>query len=298
MAHRDAFSTYHPAVNFLYFGIVLLVTMCVMHPVYLAVSLFSALCYGALWDGWKGALLQLWHLLPLALFTAILMPLFCREGATVLFILPGGGALTLESVLHGMGLAGMLMGVLLWFSCYNQVMTTDKMLYLFGRRMPSTALLLTMTMRFIPTCRKQVQTVTEAQQAVGRGVTEGPLKTRLKNAISILTIVVTWALEDAVETADSLKSRGYGLPGRTAFTVYRFQKRDRLLTVWLVFCGAYLLAGVIGGGLRWAYYPTPDFTLTGAYPVSILLVYWLLCLTPVFLHGQEVYAWKRLKSAI
>ena len=52
-------------------------------------------------------------------------------------------------------------------------------------------------------------------QAAGQPAS-GSLLQRLKNAITILSIMVTWALENAIETADSMKSRGYGLPGRTA----------------------------------------------------------------------------------
>ena len=39
MKNRDTFSGYHPTVNFLYYALVLLFSMCLMHPVYLAISL-------------------------------------------------------------------------------------------------------------------------------------------------------------------------------------------------------------------------------------------------------------------
>ena len=38
---RDSFSSYHPAVNFLFFLLVLVFTMFLLHPVSLAVSLVS-----------------------------------------------------------------------------------------------------------------------------------------------------------------------------------------------------------------------------------------------------------------
>ena len=41
MRNKDAFSGYHPVINFLYYALVLLFSMCLMHPVYLAVSLVS-----------------------------------------------------------------------------------------------------------------------------------------------------------------------------------------------------------------------------------------------------------------
>lgn len=67
--------------------------------------------------------------------------------------------------------------------------------------------------------------------------------------------MVTWALENAIETADSMKSRGYGLRGRTAFSIYRMEDRDKYALGWLGFCGMYLLCGSLAGGLKWWYFP-------------------------------------------
>ncbi len=46
--------------------------------------------------------------------------------------------------------------------------------------------------------------------------------------------MVTWSLENAIETADSMRARGYGLPGRTSFSIYRFDSRDSSALAWLV----------------------------------------------------------------
>ena len=78
---------------------------------------------------------------PLLLFSAVLNPLFNHEGATILTYLPDGNPLTLESMLYGVSAAAMMVTVILWFSCYNSVMTSDKFLYLFGRVIPALSLL-------------------------------------------------------------------------------------------------------------------------------------------------------------
>ena len=106
-------------------------------------------------------------------------------------------------------------------------MTSDKFVYLFGRVIPALSLVLSMTLRFVPKFKAQIQVVSEAQRCVGRDVSNGSVLQRLRNGITILSIMVTWALENAIETADSMKSRGYGLPGRTAFSIYRFDSRDK-----------------------------------------------------------------------
>ena len=70
---------------------------------------------------------------------------------------------------------------------------------------------------------------------------------KVRNAVTVLSILVTWALENAMDTADSMKSRGYGLPGRTAFSVYRMDSRDKAALLWLGFLRVLCPAGRLGG---------------------------------------------------
>ena len=95
-----------------------------------------------------------------------------------------------------------------------------------------------------------------------------------------------------------MRSRGYGLPGRTAFSIYRFDERDKMALVWLLFCGFYIISGWAAGGLSWRYYPSIKGVLFGVFPISFQFVYLALCLTPMILNGKEDLVWKRLKSNI
>ncbi|MDO4552449.1 MAG: energy-coupling factor transporter transmembrane component T [Bacillota bacterium] len=296
MQNRDAFSGYHPAINFLYFGLVLLFSMCFMHPLCLGISLACALTYSIYLRGKKALGFSLAVLLPMMLLAALINPAFNHQGGTLLTYLPGGNPLTLESIVYGIAAAVMLAAVILWFSCYNQIMTSDKFVYLFGRIIPALSLVLSMTLRFVPRFRTQLGVVSEARRCVGRGLSEGSLLLRLRNAAAVLSIMITWSLENAIETADSMKSRGYGLPGRTAFSIYRFDARDKTALFWLLFCGAYILSGWAAGGLYWRYYPTMRGTELTAFPLSFLLAYLALCLTPVILDVREDRAWRSQSS--
>lgn len=292
----DPFSRCHPAVNALYFALVLGFTMFFTHPVSLALSLCAALAYAGVLKGRAGLVRSLGYTLPILLLAAVLNPAFNHQGATILAYLPSGNPLTLESILYGLAAAGMLAAVLVWFSCCTLVMTADKFVYLFGRVVPALSLVLSMTLRFIPRFVHQLRTVSQAQRCVGRDVSAGTLLQRLRRAVTILSIVVTWSLEDAMETADSMKGRGYGLPGRTAFSLYRLDSRDKALLLWLVFCGLYVAAGWAAGGLSWRYYPTVQGALAGAFPVSFQLVYLALCLTPMGLALGEARTWRSLRG--
>lgn len=297
MKNRDMFSSYHPAVNFLYFGLVLLFAMCLMHPVCLGITLAAAVAYHVYLKGHKAARFSLLFMLPVMILAAVVNPAFNHEGATILTYLPSGNPLTAESIWYGIAAAAMLAAVLSWFACYTEVMTSDKFVYLFGKIIPALSLVLSMTLRFVPRFKAQLDMVKEAQVSIGRDPAEGSVLQRLKKAVTVISIMITWALENAIETADSMRSRGYGLPGRTAFSIYRFDSRDKLAVCWLVFCGIVLGTGWADGAFAWRYYPTVKGTL-GVLPFTFQLVYAALCFTPVFLDIREDLTWKRLQSEI
>ena len=296
MKNKDAFSGYHPIINFLYYALVLLLSMCLMHPVYLAISLTGALAYDVYLKGKKAVRFAVMGLLPMTVIAALVNPAFNHEGQTMLTYLPSGNPLTLESILYGVAAAVMLASVVLWFSSYNEIMSSDKFVYLFGRMIPALSLVLSMALRFIPKFKVQMQTVSEAQACIGRDTKNGSVFRRVGNAIKIFSIMVTWSLENAIETADSMRSRGYGLPGRTAFSIYRFDDRDKNVLAWLIFCGAYILSGWLAGGMYFRYYPTVKTVLWTPLTISFMCVYLALVLTPVILDRREDRQWKSLQS--
>ena len=285
-------------VNFVYFTLVLTFSMFFMHPVYLTASLLCAAAFSIRLSGKSALRLQLKFLLPTVLAVALINPAFSHAGVTILAYLPSGNPLTLESIVYGTAAAVMLAAVILWLSCFNVVMTTDKFVYLFGRVIPAMSLVLSMAFRFVPRFAAQFREVSEAQRCIGRDLSEGSAVERIKKAASIVSIMVTWSLENAAQTADSMKSRGYGLSGRTAFSVYCLDGRDKALLVWLLLCGFYIVCGWAAGGIEFHYYPMMEGTQLGVFQLSFMLAYLLLCLTPIVLDAVEDIKWKHSGSAI
>ena len=293
---KDRFSHYHPLVNFLYFTLVIGFSMALNHPLAQGVSLVCAVVYAVQTEGKKAVLFCLKWCLPMVLLTAFINPAFSHEGVTVLLYLPTGNPLTLESILYGLSSGVMIATVMLWFLNFNRVITSDKFIYLFGRIIPALSLVLSMTLRFIPKFKAQLQLVIDAQKSIGRDLSEGSLWQRMKIAITVLSIMVTWALENAIETADSMKSRGYGLKGRTAFSIYRFDDRDKLALLYLGFCGFYLVAGSMVSAFGFRYFPSIRYIGLNVVTLSFQLVYLILCLMPVALNGAEERKWKAIHS--
>ena len=223
-------------------------------------------------------------------------PAFVHQGVTILTYLPSGNPLTLESILYGLAAALLLASVVLWFRCFSTVMTSDKFIYLFGRVIPALSLVLSMTLRFVPRFRRQFRAVSQAQRYMGRDTASGGLVQRGKNAMKVFSVLVTWSLESAIDTADSMRSRGYGQPGRTAFSIYRLDDRDRSLLLWLGFCGLYLLVGALSRGLYFQYYPLLLGAPAQPLTISFFAVYLLLCLTPAAMSWASRRRFRRMKG--
>ncbi len=293
---RDAFSGYHPAVNLLFFGEVLAFTMFFIHPAGLAVSFCAAVGYSVWLNGGKAAAFQLKFTLPMMVVAALVNPAFNHRGATILTYFPSGNPLTLESILYGLAAAGMLGAVVTWFQCLSEVMTADKFVYLFGRIIPAMSLVLSMTLRFVPRFAAQFREVCQAQAGAGRDVSTGPVFRRVRNALTVLSILITWSLENAIETADSMKSRGYGLPGRTAFSIYRFQDRDKAALAWLASWGFYTFCAWGVGGTAWTFFPQIAAAPVSPLTVSFWVGYLALCATPLLVNGWETLSWKCMEK--
>ena len=293
---NDVFRNYHPLVNFLYFTLVLGFSMVLTHPLAQAISAVCAVWYAVQCEGGKAALFSLKICLPMLLIAAFMNPAFNHEGLTILLYFPTGNPLTLESILYGLSAGTLLATVLMWFVSFNRVIESDKFIYLFGRVIPALSLVLSMTLRFVPKFKAQMDIVTEAQRGIGRDVSQGSLWRRTKTAVMILSIMVTWALENAIETADSMKSRGYGLKGRSAFSIYRMDDRDRAALLWFGFSGIYLLAGAMVSAFGFRYFPSIRYAALDLTTAPFYVVYGAMCATPAVLNALEERKWRSIHS--
>ena len=295
---RDGFRKYHPLVNFLYFALVIGFSMVLTHPLAQGISLICACLYAVQAEGKKAVLFTLKWCLPIMLLTAFMNPAFSHEGITILLYFPTGNPLTLESILYGLSSGVMIATVFLWFLNFNRVITSDKFIYLFGRIIPAMSLVLSMTLRFIPKFKAQMDSVVDAQRSIGRDISEGSLWHRTKIAITVLSIMITWALENAIETADSMKSRGYGIPGRTTFSIFTFDKRDKKALICILLLGIYTLAGNLMGGMYFRFFPSMKMAEASVFGISVFVAYLLLCSSPIIIELWEVRKWKALRSKI
>ena len=137
------FDTYHPAAVAVYLLSLVLLTMFFTNPVLLVLSFCGALGFSATLLGRKIFRKSTLWMGILALGVVITNPLLSHRGSTPLFFL-NDNPITLEAVLYGVGLAVLIVAVLFWFTAWNRIMTSDKILFLLGRPVPRLSLVLSM----------------------------------------------------------------------------------------------------------------------------------------------------------
>lgn len=295
---RDSFSTFHPIINFLYFAAVISFSMFFMHPILQCISFISAFIYSVMLKGKKALKFNILYMIPTLLFIAIINPAFNHQGITILFYLKNGNPITLESIIFGIASAVMFITVIMWFSCYNAVMTSDKFIYIFGRIIPALSLVISMALRFVPRYIAQIKEISYAQKCINRDITQGNIIKRAKNGIKIISIMTTWALENAIETSDSMKARGYGLPGRTSFSIFKFHNRDKIVITALICLILIILSGGITGVNTIKFFPSIKIKDISFFSILVYLSYLILCMIPVILNIMEAVKWKRIESKI
>ena len=301
---RDAFADCHPLINFLFYIGALVGGMFFLHPAFVLCAVFFAALHYRIVKG-RAAWCVLSGLLPLFAFLTVVNPVFNTYGDRVLFVWHIGGLIperpyTLEALLYGMALGGMFVSVLLWFASYNAEMTEDKFLYLFGRLSPSVSLVLTMVLRLVPNYQKKAGQLSAARRGIGKGTEEGSTAEKVEHGLTVLSALLSWALEGGIATADSMRSRGYGCSEkRTSFSVYRFEARDRLLLGGMVVLLVLLGVCVLHGGTQAEY--TPVLSVTGPenfYTTVGVVAYALFLAIPAGINLTEELKWHILRSKI
>lgn len=272
------FSKYHPIVNFLFFGFVIVYSMLFMNILALLVSFLTVFVYS------KKIGNKVLYTLPIFVITSIINPLFSHQGVTILAYFPNGNPLTKESIIYGFSMGLMIVNVILLFGIYNKTVSNDKFMYLFSKIIPSLSLIISMVLRFVPKFKKQMKSVMESRKMLG--FESEKFIDKIKNATAVISIMITWSLEDSIDTAKSMKSRGYGLLGRTAYNNFYMSTRDYFATFYIV-----ILAFIVGicailGFFEYKYFPMFELQI-GLKNIIALVMYLLLCSTPIFMELER-----------
>lgn len=224
MNNRAAYY-FHPIVTFCYIIGLTVMAMIFFHPVFLALGIFFAVLQCLIMCGRQKLFKSLLWSVPLCVIIALFNPIVCHRGKTVLFHI-FDSTVTLEALFYGICSGAMLFLIFLFFNVYNRLVTPDRFMYIFSRFAPSASMLITMTQRMIPLFTQRFQTISAVQRTLRPAGNDK--KSRFRTGLRETSILLSWSMEDGLDTADSMKARGYGSEKRSQFSIYRFTLHDAL----------------------------------------------------------------------
>ncbi len=275
------FANNHPVVIFTYFMMCMLVMILFFDPVILGIfflsqGIFLMYCKGT-YQGIKYVLggVGLW------IVCAGVNVLVNHRGVTVLATL-AGLPITLECAVYGVLTGVLLASSILLFMCYNTIMTSEKIMCLFGNRLPRFSLVFSMVLRLIPKLKRDYEKIRENQ----------------KVQTGMLSALVGLALEDSLETGVVMRYRGYGCREKRTSVYYKRMK----MVDWLLL--AVFITGVIVGIVLYVssetgfeVFPYIEYRVNrcGIVSYGIFLV---IANVPMLINGMEEIKWRRIVSKI
>ena len=280
----DEFFRLHPLATLVFYISVIGISISSMHYGIVAISLIAGLVYLAVLRKMNIKLLGI--LLVVFVISAIINPLFSHKGMTVLFINYWGNAVTLEAIIYGLVAAQVVCCSLIWFSSFNTIMTEDKILALIGNIMPNVATLLSMTIRMVDRLKRKYGEVKSANI--------GLEPEKLKSKIKFMSIVITWLLENSIDTSLSMEARGYGLRKRTSFSNYKIDRRDVIFISWILILTILEIVLIYKKNIVAYYYPV----IKVEHNIILYFIFFLHSFSGVLLDLGEEIRWRRLRSKI
>ena len=290
-----SFTEYNPIVIAVWFLSVTGIAMFCNYPMLMVISLGGAVAFFLMRNGLSHGKTHIFFWV-LFLILALANPLISHNGKTVLFVM-NHNPVTLEATLYGVNSAAMIIGVLYWLRSFTQIMTSEKLLYITGALSPKLSLVLSMALRFVPLFSRQSAKINDAQTAMGLYKDDNIIDD-MRGKSRVFSVMVTWALENGIITADSMEARGFGTGRRTQLRRFRFTATD---IIFLTITLALLLVTCLAIGrksLSFEFYPSISCKAPDVLGICGLAAYGLLILMPMILETVVSLKWKYLRSAV
>lgn len=288
-----SFSQLNPIVITIYFVAVLGIVMFCLNPIILSISLVGAVALNLSITGFKDGRSHM-HLIVLFVILSLINPFVSHNGVTVLFVM-NNKPITLEALIYGIASGVMVVSVIYMFRTFSEIMTSDKLLYIFGGISPKLALILSMALRYVPLFNRQARKVGDTGKALGI-YKEDNVVDNFKGRLRIFSVMATWALENGIITADSMSARGYGVGKRSRFSNFRFYMDDVIFLVLCVLLSGFTIVGIID--IEFDFYPAIKMSELTMRGLIGYISYGGLVSLPIIIEVKEILKWKYLRSRI
>lgn len=248
------------------------------NPAYKALVLAAALSALAAGVGFRRMRRLIVAVGAVGLIAVFLNFLSAHLGSTVLFRLPSaipalGGPYTLEALVFGVSSALTIAAAIAAAAPFSLLLEPHEVMDALPAALSRTGAAIAASLNLVPSISDSFVEVSEAQRLRGWRP-RGP-----RSWAEVVVPVVLTSVENSIQLAESMESRGFGSGPRTTFEAAKLNRDD-----WLLIAGSALavatfaLARMLGLAADWYAYPTLNFPSID--PLSIVAA--ALLFTPVW----------------
>ena len=289
------FYSFHPFALVVYYTAILFGSMFIVNPVVRLEALLGGVIFLSLIRK-KRMVSDIWFYLILFILIWITNPLFSHNGETPLFFM-NGNPVTLEAFKCGASIAAAILASIIWFASAAEIIDDEKIVYLAGRFFPRLGLTISMALRFVPRLKKDFSDCENAQKTAGLLISDSFFD-RLKFKLGILMSVSAKSVESSVIISRSMRARGYGMKGSTAYSRFFLRVSDVVLAVVSLITFVAEIIAVISGKVGIEFYPSVTELPVNFMAVSTYILYGITAFLPTIIEATEYLKWKYYISKI
>lgn len=277
----------HPWMAFIYLLLALILTMCTMNPILIAISLVASISYEIHSMGLPKFVKYIPWLVLIFIITTIGNMFISHNGMHVLFYV-NDNRITLESGIYGGVFGLMFAAAFLWCDITQRIITGEKLTYMFGSFAPNVGLVISMTLHFIPVIKNRLQVVHNAQMGMGRGNKKGKLA-MAKQWGKEFSIVISWSLENSIETSNVMTAMGYGVERRSNYSNYRVKSSDFIFLICILALAVPAFIVIMANGYKVYYYPSFGMMCELRDMLVFILCYFVYMIIPFI--AERFFRW-------
>lgn len=289
--HRIEFERLNPATIFLYYMILVVVTMVFNSPLILLTEFVIVLFLASMTVGLNSTLKTLKGTSLMMLFIMIVNPITNHNGGSVLYSI-NGLIITKEATIYGVLMAFSLANIILIFTSYNKIMSNNKFMFLFGKILPQLTLLTMIVMRFVPLFLDRFKNISQIQKTRGIQLEGKSIKEKSINTMRLVEVLLIDSCYEAFQTADSMTARGFGSTKRSNYQRYKFNRRDGIIGLILATGILYLIFAIVNKiGIITIYPKLIVTSVTSNIEMLTLTVISIICGLPIIMEIREALWW-------
>ncbi|SEF50606.1 energy-coupling factor transport system permease protein [Caloramator fervidus] len=194
--------------------------------------------------------------LYLSILIIVLNLILNRNGNTILFKI-NGFYLTLESLIYSIFMSVRLIAILIVFAVGNILIDPDDVFSFISKIFGKTALVMSLVFRLSFKMIRQFNEIKEIEFIRGNTF-EGNFLKRIKSYSQVINILFLSSLEDSIDLAEAMYSKGFGVSKRSNYNEVYLNFYDKVLIFLVIILFLNFITYLGLGYNKFSFFPTVD----------------------------------------